>query len=243
MDIEKGEWFYKWFDSPLYHQLYKNRDDEEAHNFLDLLIKQLGIEPGARILDLGCGRGRYAKYLGSRGFNVLGADLSANSIDYARQFEHEKLQFRVHDMRQPIENESFNYILNLFTSFGYFNTDDEDKAVMTAMRKSMKKDGTLVIDYINGERAVRDLVKQEVVELDDLQFRISRWVDNNRIYKSIDVDNQQFREEVKLLSLDQFEEYAGATGFRIDSVFGNYQLDPFENEQSDRLIMILKIAQ
>ena len=105
----------------------------------------------------------------------------------------------------------------------------------------MKKDGTLVIDYINGERAVRDLVKQEVVELDDLRFNISRWVDNNRIYKSIDVDNQQFREEVKLLSLDQFEEYAGATGFRIDSVFGNYQLDPFENEQSDRLIMILKL--
>lgn len=238
MDDNKEEWYSKWFDSPLYHVLYKNRDEAEAINFLDLLIDNLNIEDGAKILDLGCGRGRFAKYLGAKGFDVLGIDLSPNNINYAKNFEHSKLHFMVHDMREPLENEKFQYVINLFTSFGYFRSEEEDRAVLTAVRKVISEGDIFVIDFINGEKAQRNLIKKEIVEIANLKFNISRWIQDDRIYKSIEVNEQQFREEVKLISLKQFEDYASATGFRLTEVYGDYQLQSFNALDSDRMIMI-----
>lgn len=238
MDNNKGEWFSTWFDSPLYHLLYKKRDQTEANDFLDLLIERLGIQRGAKILDLGCGRGRFAKYLGSKGFDVLGIDLSKNSIQYAKRFEHSNLHFEVHDMRDSLADRKFQYVFNLFTSFGYFSTEDEDIAVLTSVRESIPHNGTLVIDFINGEKAEQNLIKEEDVKIDDLKFHITRWIENGRIYKQIEVNNQQFREEVKLLSLEQFQDYASKTGFQLTDIYGDYRLRAYNKTESDRLIMV-----
>lgn len=236
----KDEWFSTWFDSPLYHILYKNRNEEEAHQFLDLLIDQLNVPNGASILDLGCGRGRFAKYLGSKGFDVLGVDLSKNSIAYAKNFEHSQLHFKVHDMREPFKGRKFDYVLNLFTSFGYFSTADEELAVLKSVRNCLSKNGVLLIDFINGEKAKQNLIKENRITIDNVNFHISRWIENETIYKRIKVNGQQFREEVKLLSLEDFKRYADKTGFKVTQVFGNYKLKPFNKLDSDRLILVLK---
>jgi len=238
MSGDKSEWFTTWFNSPLYHQLYKHRDDIEAHAFIDALIKGLGFVPGARVLDLACGRGRYAKYLSTKGLDVTGIDLSPNSIEHARQFEHNGLTFQVHDMREPLEGNKFDYILNLFTSFGYFRSGEEDKAVLIAARSAMKQNGLLVIDYMNCEKAIRDLASEETVIVDDVRFDITRWVANGTIHKKICVEKQEFIEEVKALYLNDFLNYAQATKFTLDEVYGNYQLQPFQNAESDRMIMV-----
>jgi len=240
MSSEKSEWFTTWFNSPFYHQLYKNRDDNEAHEFLNVLIKCLSLEPGARVLDLGCGRGRYAKYLSSKGFDVVGIDLSPNSIEYARKFEHIGLNFQVHDMREPLVGEKFDYVFNLFTSFGYFSSDEEDKAVFKSVLDVMRRDGLLVIDYMNCEKAIHGLKSEESLVIDDVRFDIARWVENGKIHKKISVQEQQFKEEVKVLDLEHFREYAKATGFTLDEVYGNYQLQRFQNTDSDRMIMIFR---
>ncbi|MBL4755561.1 MAG: methyltransferase domain-containing protein [Flavobacteriales bacterium] len=238
MSGEKSEWFATWFDSPYYHLLYKHRDDEEAHAFLDVLIDHLDIEEQASMLDLGCGKGRYAKYLNSKGFDVLGIDLAANSIAYAKQFENEHLQFRVHDMRHPIEGAKFKYIFNLFTSFGYFRTDEEDMAVLRAVRSVIEDDGTFLIDYLNCNKAIKNLRAEEEAVKDDVSFEIKRWVAEGRIHKQICVKGQVFKEEVVVINLNKFQEYAEATGFTLSNVYGNYQLDPFNQAESDRMIMI-----
>ncbi|MBL4657744.1 MAG: class I SAM-dependent methyltransferase [Flavobacteriales bacterium] len=238
MDRRKDEWFATWFDSPLYHILYKQHNENEAKKFLDLLIDCLPIHAGAKILDLGCGRGRFAKYLGSKNFDVLGIDLSQNSIDYAKQFEQGNLHFEVHDMRDTLHPRKFHYVLNLFTSFGYFSTADEDRAVLRAVRKSLSVDGSLIIDFINGDKVREKLVKEEVAQIDGQDFFISRWIENEKIYKKIVVNGDEFREEVKLLSLEQFNEYAAETGFSISEVYGDYQLNPYQQVDSDRLIMV-----
>jgi len=187
MSGEKSEWFATWFDSPYYHLLYKHRDEEEAHGFLDVLIENLGIEERASVLDLGCGKGRYAKYLSSKGFDVLGIDLAANSIAYAKQFEHEHLQIRVHDMRHPIEGGRFKYVFNLFTSFGYFRTDEEDKAVLRAVRDVIEDGGIFLIDYLNCDKAIKNLRGEEEVIEDGVRFKIDRWVADGRIHKQISI--------------------------------------------------------
>ena len=122
---EKNTWYASWFDTPYYHILYKDRDHEEAQLFIDNLNQYLNIAEDAKVLDLACGRGRHSIYLNKLGHNVIGADLSANSINYAKQYENENLKFVVHDMREPFV-EKFDTILNLFTSFGYFPNEKDN---------------------------------------------------------------------------------------------------------------------
>ena len=84
----KKDWFHKWFNTPYYHLLYRDRDDSEAELFMMNLTQFLGLKKDDTILDLPCGKGRHAIFLNSLGFDVTGADLSENSIEYAKQFEN-----------------------------------------------------------------------------------------------------------------------------------------------------------
>src|SRR6185369_2757945 len=111
------EWFASWFDSAHYHRLYAHRDDAEAAALVDRLIDRLQPAPGAVVLDLGCGSGRHSKHLASRGLDVVGLDLSPESIRQARRSEHAHLRFGRHDMREPFGVGRFDAVFNLFTSF------------------------------------------------------------------------------------------------------------------------------
>ena len=119
---ENKDWFASWFDTSYYHILYKHRDYSEGQSFLKNLITFLKLEKNKVILDLACGKGRHSIYLNSLGFHVIGADLSKNSIEFAKQFETETLKFVEHDMRNPLKNK-FDVILNLFTSFGFLSNN------------------------------------------------------------------------------------------------------------------------
>ena len=78
-------WIEDWFGSDYYSLLYQHRDEEEAGRFLNNLIMLLKIPSGSQILDCGCGRGRHAVYLGKKGFEVTGLDISEKSILSAKK--------------------------------------------------------------------------------------------------------------------------------------------------------------
>ncbi len=111
MQKEK-EWFEHWFDTPFYHILYDYRNDDEARHFMTNLVDHLKLAKNDKILDLPCGKGRHAIFLHEKGFNTTGADLSENSIQYAKQFEKAGLNFDIHDMRNPLKG-SYDAIFNL----------------------------------------------------------------------------------------------------------------------------------
>src|SRR5262245_58955359 len=142
-------WFATWFDSPHYHRLYGYRDASEAAGFVDALIDRLHPALPAEALDLGCGAGRHARHLASRGLQVTGVDLSAGSIAQARRFERPGLRFRRHDMREPLGTQAFDYVFNFFTSFGYFADPAEHRAVVSKISHSLGDGGTLGLDYLN----------------------------------------------------------------------------------------------
>src|SRR5262245_37595840 len=114
------EWFATWFDSPHYHRLYANRSDDEAAAFIDRLLEHHQLVAPATALDLACGAGRHARYLASKRFQVTGLDLSAESLKEARKSESATLRFVRQDMRLPFGMNAFDYVLCLFSSFGYF---------------------------------------------------------------------------------------------------------------------------
>jgi 2-polyprenyl-3-methyl-5-hydroxy-6-metoxy-1,4-benzoquinol methylase len=132
------EWFSTWFDSPYYHLLYSSRSYTEAGSFLDALLAHLHPKADAQLLDLACGRGRHAVQISARGYDVTGLDLSPENITAAQQHAHVGLRFYVHDMRVPLQCGPFDFVLNLFTSFGYFQEESENVVALrnTAGRQS-----------------------------------------------------------------------------------------------------------
>lgn len=131
-------WFKDWFDSSFYHKLYAHRNEKEAADFIDELLVELEVPQNSRIMDLGCGAGRHAKYLVSKGFNVTGIDLAFSSIRSAKKSETKDLQFYQHDMRVPFGNKHFDFVFNFFTSFGYFKGEDENHKVLDNIFKCAK---------------------------------------------------------------------------------------------------------
>ena len=239
------EWFISWFDSPYYHLLYRDRNEEEAKAFIDALLTHLRVKPKAKLLDLACGKGRHSMYLSQKGYEVTGVDLSPESITYAQRFGHERLHFHVHDMRNPLPFGAFDFIFNLFTSFGYFAQETENIVALRFAADALRPGGKMVIDFMNTERTLRELVLEEEKTVSGITFHISRRLDDGFIVKTIRFQDalgqeQQFEERVRALSRDNFEEYFQMAGLRLAEVLGDYQLGPYNEVLSPRMIFIVK---
>lgn len=242
MKGKKKYWFESWFDSPYYHLLYQNRDSGEAKLFIDNLIDFLKLPPQSKLLDLACGKGRHSIYFSNKHFITTGIDLSEQSIHYAQQFENESLSFFIHDMRKPFRVNYFDIVINLFTSFGYFEKEQDNLKTIQSAALAMKPGAMLVIDFMNFEKVVNELVAFEEKKVCDITFRISKKIAHHFLIKEIQFsDNGEdfsFCESVKALQLKEFENYFSKSGLHIKAIFGNYNLAPFDKNSSERLILI-----
>mgnify|MGYP000524802940 CR=1 FL=1 len=239
-----NNWFASWFDSPHYHILYKNRDFDEAEFFLKNLTEYLQPKPKDKILDLACGAGRHSIFLNKLGYNVTGVDLSPNSIEKASEKSNERLQFDVHDMREVYKENEFDFVFNMFTSFGYFESDEENIKMLQSVEKTLKPNGVFVLDFFNAEKVIRDLVKEETKEIEGVQFDLKRELIDGQIVKHIDFKDSNksfsFQEKVQAINLADFSSLFSNTGLKIIATFGDYSLNEFDSENSDRLIIVAK---
>lgn len=238
------EWFDEWFDSPYYHILYKHRDDTEAQLFMDNLSTFIRIQAQHKIMDLACGKGRHSIYLNQKGFDVVGLDLSKESIQHANQFGNDRLHFAVHDKRDVYKVEYFDYILNMFTSFGYFASEAEHITAIQAAAAGLKKGGKLVIDFFNTYKVLDALVYKNQVETSGITFNLSRHIQDGAIVKKIAFEDQgqhyQFEERVQAFTEQDFRRYFKIAGLKFVHIFGDYQLSYFEKETSERMIFIVE---
>jgi len=243
--MKKKEWFSSWFDTPFYHILYKNRSYKEAESFITKLLNHLNPPQESTILDLACGKGRHAYFIAKRNFHVTGVDLSSQSISWAKEnYPLDHLNFEVHDMREVFKENTFDYVFNFFTSFGYFKEDTENQKVINAMAKNLKKEGLIVIDYLNVFKDLNQLIPHEVKTIDGINFIINKKLENNFFIKNISFthegENYNFEEQVQAIDLNHFKQYFEKANLELLEVFGNYNLDKFDEKSADRLIMIIK---
>ena len=236
-------WFSTWFDTPYYHILYKNRNDEEAQTFMDNITHYLNMPENGTILDLACGKGRHSIYLNKLGYQVTGVDLSENSIAIAQESSNETLQFKTHDMREPM-NETYDAVFNLFTSFGYFDTHEDNIKTLKAIKESINEYGFGVIDFFNADFIIENLVAEETKEIDGITFHIKRSVENKKIIKEIRFEDKGesffFTEKVSACTLADFEEMMEEADIYLLEIFGDYKLRKFYKSQSERLILLFK---
>ncbi len=239
-------WFEDWFNSPYYHQLYFKRDEAEAAKFINNLIDHLKPACGSLMLDMACGRGRHAKQLASKGFDVTGIDLSHDSIAEARKNETENLHFFVHDMRLPFWMNYFNYAFNFFTSFGYFKTRREHENSLRTIAQSLKPEGFFVIDYLNVRYAEDHFVNKYELQIDDVNYNITKRFDETHFFKNIVVEDKklnqplEYQEKVSKFSLGDFTEMLANHQLQVQEVFGDYRFDNYHVKKSPRMIIIAK---
>ncbi|MBK9730926.1 MAG: class I SAM-dependent methyltransferase [Chitinophagaceae bacterium] len=240
--MKQKEWFETWFDSPYYHILYQHRDEQEAEQFIDNLLIHLQLSAKTFALDVACGKGRHAVYLAAKGLEVTGIDLSWKNIGHALHFESQNLSFFLHDMRTVFYINYFDVVFNLFTSFGYFETEQENMKAIHSMSLAMKKGGKLVIDFFNAAKISNELIPHEYVTRDGIMFLVEKKFVENAVLKRIYFQDMgrdfEFVEKVQSLRLADFERLFEKNQLKITAVFGDYHLNPFDEPNSNRMIII-----
>ena len=152
------EWWQRIWNTPLYFELYEQQDTELAKSQVGQLVALLNLTPPARILDVGCGYGRHSIELAGRGFTVTGLDLSDVQLKRAREkaaSSGARVDWRQGDSRAMSFDAEFDAAINMFLSFGYFETDDEHLAVLTGIARALEPGGRFLLDFWNREHEIR----------------------------------------------------------------------------------------
>jgi len=146
------EWFKHWFNSEEYLKVYKHRDEKDAEELVKLVLNNIQINLGANILDMAAGFGRHAILFAKKGFKVSAVDLSENLLSIAQnnaEKEGVNIEFIQSDIRHFTSTKKYNLIINLFTSIGYFESDDENYYILKNAFELLKDGGFFVLDYFN----------------------------------------------------------------------------------------------
>jgi SAM-dependent methyltransferase len=249
--MPNNEWFTTWFDSPYYPLLYAHRNEDEALAFSQRVVRLLraylaNTNAPFRLLDLACGRGRYSAFFAYSGYDVTGVDLSANSIAEARAKYTEPsllLQFLERDIRDLGFEASFDVVVNLFTSFGYFQTTEENQAVLHQVSKALETRGIFVIDFFNAHYVLKHMVAEEIIERGAIRFKIKREIVNHRLVKSITINDPDvpqpmtYLESVRFFYPEELENMLEKAGFEPLACFGDYTLISYMQDMSPRFIL------
>jgi SAM-dependent methyltransferase len=238
-----------WYEESFgedYLIVYKHRDMQGASSEVQQMVGWLELDKAAHICDLCCGMGRHALALAEGGFRVTGMDLSEILLEEARRHDKQgKVIWRQGDMRNIPLEESFDAVINVFTSFGYFDRDEENGAVLEGIGRILKDDGYFIIDYLNPGHVTRHLVLKSVRREGNLSIKEKRVIENGFVRKRITImepgrPNRSYIEQVKLYGLSDFRELMTGTGLTIERVYGNYDGSAYVEDKSPRLILVGK---
>lgn len=244
-------WFVRAFDR-FWLRLYAHRDDAEATAAAPALLELLGLRVGARVLDVGCGGGRYARALANLGIRVTGVDLSSELIDVARERSPllpGKPDYLEGDSRRLPFAQQFDGAVSMFTSFGYFDRREDDVAIFRGVHRALIPGARLVLDFLNEAHVRATLVPEETRDDGALRVHMERRIADGPygpcVFKRVVATDivsgtveARFEERVRLYDADEVDALlaeAGLTpvGDRLGSVDGA----PFDAEAA-RLVRV-----
>jgi len=229
-------WYREWFGED-YLELYSYRDAQEAREHAAFFNERVTALAGP-ILDLACGMGRHLAELEALGYHAVGCDLSYVLLRTGMQ-KHGAMPLVRADMRQlPFRDGAFAGLVNFFTSFGYFDSPQEDAQTLREMSRVLRGGASFLFDYLNVTRELSKLVEREERIVDGERVLIERWFDNSSrtFNKRITIGDRRFLERVRGYDVDEITSLFTAAGFAIRDVFGDFDGSSFDS-RSARLIL------
>ncbi len=239
------EWFEDWFNTKEYLNVYRHRNDEDAKRLIGLILSNIHLNKGADVIDLACGSGRHSILFAERGFNVTAVDLSENLLNVARKTTEDlglNIDFVNADLRNFCITSKFDLAVNLFTSFGYFESDEENFSLFSTASGLLNPGGYFVIDYFNANFVKNNLVPHSEDIFEGKRIIQDRKIIGDRVVKDITIANNgtrmKFKESVRMFSDHELETEIEKRGLSICSTFGDFDGSNFDLNSSPRIIII-----
>lgn len=255
----ESDWWKTGFDQRYLDTYLADFTVERTSKEVDFVIKAAKLTPQDKILDLACGHGRHSIELARRGFNVIGLDYSQTFLEKARADARQagvNITFIQGDMRQLPFKEEFDVVLTLFTTFGYFD-DETNQKVLEQINKSLKLGGRFLIDVISGEAVFRrfnnegvkeegsNLLKRpETRQMGGLTVNEIEWFDPDKqlIHTHREwVDKgkkQEWEHYLRVYTVSQYREMLSRVGFKFKEIWGNFQGNPHNTNGNFRTVIL-----
>jgi SAM-dependent methyltransferase len=239
----------EWFEEFFSHEYLRFDRHEETVGEVEFLEEVLDLEPGARILDLCCGYGRHAIELAARGYTVTGYDLSPVLLGKAwsdAMARNVTVQWIRGDMRDLDERETSHAVINMFTSFGYFQEETENFDVLKRVARALLPGGRFLIETVNRDFLVRHFLPQEWFRVDD-----DLWVLEKRSFDLVagrsDVEvtviengvEKRFCHSVRVYSFTELQLLFASVGLITQGVWGGFIGEDYTWDAS-RMIVLAK---
>lgn len=244
---ESIKWYEKSFGED-YLLVYKHRNQQEAKQVIQQVMRWLKLPLGSQVLDLCCGAGRHALTLAHAGYSVTGVDLSSVLLRKARESDPDGcVRWVEADMRALPKDArfsaQFDAVMNLFTSFGYFASDSEQLKVLQQIRRTLKPGGRFVVDVLNAGYIQDHLVPFSQRKEKGVIISERRQIQTGFVIKQIMVEEageeaRTYMERVKLYSLKTMEGMLEEAGLVIDAVYGSYDGGVYDERRSPRMIIL-----
>jgi SAM-dependent methyltransferase len=239
MATQESAWYVNFFDND-YLNIYRHMfTAERAEKEVAFAERVLELKPGACVLDLCCGQGRHCVPLAEHGFRVTGLDLSPAYLELARQAaKAAKVTFETvsADMREiPFENH-FDAVINMYSSFGYLESEAEDIHVLESVARAIKPGGRFFLDMLNREWAVANYIQNDwhsgadgtlYVERRDLDLATSRMRVGFIIIGPDGSRRDSIGHDIRLYTLTEMTRLLEGVGLRVIGTFGGFDGEPY----------------
>ena len=235
------QWYEESFGED-YLIVYKHRNQQDASKEVEQAAKWLSLKNDDLILDLCCGMGRHSISLKKMGYHVVGLDLSEVLLQKAvEKSKGLTIPFIRADMRKlPFIDGSFDVILNLFTSFGYFEEDAENERVLAEIARVLKPGGRFLIDFLNRTSVEQNLVPESKRKVDGLWIKEKRWIEGDFVFKTIELKDQHgkrtYQERVKMYHYEQLISMLEKHSLKYQEVYAGFDGETY-SPQGKRMIV------
>jgi len=234
MTQKNSAWYVDFFRSDYLNVYGHMFTEERAEKESAFVARALSLTPGASVLDLCCGQGRHSVQLAKRGFKVTGLDLNSEYLELASKAAEAakvKIDTVTGDMREIPFEKKFDAIVNMYSSFGYLESEDEDLRVLESAAKALKDGGQLLLDMLNREWAIDNYIQNDwhtgadgtlYVERRDLDLATSRMHVHFIVVDSKGGRRESIGHIIRLYTLTEMTRLLERVGMRVTLVFGGF---------------------
>jgi cyclopropane fatty-acyl-phospholipid synthase-like methyltransferase len=252
-ETQGAEWWTTYFDRDFFRLYRPFLPAEETRREAEGALAMLGLDPGSRLLDLACGWGRHAREFARAGLRVTGLDLSAELLRLARREEAKRRgRARVHwvraDMRHLPFREGFDAVASLFSSLGYFGSDDADLEVLRGVRAALRPGGALLLEVMHRDQVAREFVERDWWEGEDgalvwveREFDAVSGVSRECLRWQGEGGGGEKHHAIRVRTATEWKALLEAAGLIPERWYGDWDLSDFEH-RSERLIVLARRA-